>query len=429
MKASHYIVVFLIALTALSCERVASRLSPLASSPDWSRLDPFQETMTRPEFEDLLKTVYSEGGAVPNFISLYPDHAVIKKSPLSSHETYLLRFASSLEYRKIPPHYWRESPLFFPSGEKPLKGLRIALDPGHIGGEWAKLEQRWFQIGNTTPVAEGELTLTVAKLLSARLQSLGAEVQLARSDLRPVSPLRPEGLMDEARRLLKERGVSPILESYQTPDDPRKENSVQWESELLAYLNGEIRERARIVNEMIRPDLTLCLHFDAQRWPDPKKPSLLRHNQFHLLIPGSYTAEELQWEDVRLEMLIKLMNRSHFTEKALAEKLAPVIATLTGQLPGNYPPEAPVKKVDTSGYIWTRHLLANRLYQNPVIFLEPYTMNDEEVFQRIQAGDYAGERIIGGIPRKSLFREYADAVVAGLLGYYSVPPNVLASGK
>jgi len=115
------------------------------------------------------------------------------------------------------------------------------------------------------------------------------------------------------------------------------------------------------------------------------------------------------------------LNRSHFTEIALAQKLASTFENLTGQLPGNYPPEAHVKKLDSAGYIWARHLLVSRLYQSPVIVLEPYTMNDEDVFQRIQVGDYAGERIVGGIPRKSLFREYADGVVAGLLGYYSHP--------
>jgi N-acetylmuramoyl-L-alanine amidase len=421
MKRIPTIALYLIFQILLSCKQESPALSPFASAPDWSRLELFQETVTRQEFEDLLKNVYTEDGSVPNFIEVLPDRAVIRKSPRSSRENFILRFAASPDSKKKAPQYWREDPLFFPSHEKPLKGLKIALDPGHIGGAWAKLEQRWFQIGDSPPIAEGELTLTVAKLLTSRLKSLGAEVYLVRSELKPLTSLKPPSLQDAEPPNRTEARLSATQESDPNPSDQEKKASLQNNRELMAFQNGEIRERARVINESLKPDLILCIHFDAQRWTDPNKPALLHQNQFHLLIPGSFTAQELEWEDVRLEMLVKLLNRSHFTEIALAQKLASAIANLTGQLPGNYPPEAHVKKLDSAGYIWARHLLVSRLYQSPVIVLEPYTMNDEDVFQRIQAGDYAGERIIGGMPRKSLFREYADAVVAGLLGYYSHP--------
>ena len=41
----------------------AQRLSPLASAPDWSKLEAFQETITREEFVELLDHVYAPGGA------------------------------------------------------------------------------------------------------------------------------------------------------------------------------------------------------------------------------------------------------------------------------------------------------------------------------------------------------------------------------
>ena len=41
-------------------------------------------------------------------------------------------------------------------------------------------------------------------------------------------------------------------------------------------------------------------------------------------------------------------------------------------------------------------------------------MNNGEVFQRIQAGDYEGEKEIAGKNRLSIFREYAQAVADGL---------------
>jgi hypothetical protein len=45
----------------------------------------------------------------------------------------------------------------------PLSGLRLVLDPGHIGGVWAEAEGRHFRIGEDDfPVREGELVLEVA---------------------------------------------------------------------------------------------------------------------------------------------------------------------------------------------------------------------------------------------------------------------------
>ena len=46
-------------------------------------------------------------------------------------------------------------------------------------------------------------------------------------------------------------------------------------------------------------------------------------------------------------------------------------------------------------------------------------MNSRFVFARIQAGDYEGKRDFGGVMRKSIYREYADAVAEGILEYYS----------
>ena len=80
-------------------------------------------------------------------------------------------------------------------------------------------------------------------------------------------------------------------------------------------------------------------------------------------------------------------------------------------------------RVSDGEFVWARNLLANRLFECPVIFLEPYRMNNEEVYARVQAGDYEGEREVAGKLRKSIFREYATALVTGLREYYSTARN------
>ena len=77
-----------------------------------------------------------------------------------------------------------------------------------------------------------------------------------------------------------------------------------------------------------------------------------------------------------------------------------------------------VTPVGASGYVYARNLVATRLYQCPVVYFEPYVMNNNDVFARIQAGDYEGTRVINGVERASIYREYADSVVKGLVDYY-----------
>ena len=52
--------------------------------------------------------------------------------------------------------------------------------------------------------------------------------------------------------------------------------------------------------------------------------------------------------------------------------------------------------------------------------------HSNDVFARIQAGDYDGTRNINGVERKSIFREYADSLAQGLVDYYSKARNTTA---
>ena len=181
-------------------------LTPLAPQPDWSRLDAFQETITRKDFVTLLERLYAPAGAWQETIAVQDDMAVITTRP--DGPPFLLRFASSRETARSIPRYWR-SRLQLPPEEpgKPLAGLKIALDPGHIGGYWAKMEKRWFQIGDSPPVTEGDMTLTVAELLAPRLEELGAQVFLTRSKPAPATSLAPDQLENVATESLSERGL------------------------------------------------------------------------------------------------------------------------------------------------------------------------------------------------------------------------------
>ena len=397
-------------LFALLCAvaSAAPNISPLGDVPDWSSLEKYQETMTRAEFENALEQVYCTRGVSADLIAIEEEDArfLIDRE---KGEWFTLRFAPNESSRKTPAAFWHSA--------NSLKGLKIALDPGHLGGRWAQMEERWFQVGDSQPVQEGDMTLLVAKLIAPKLRALGAKVSFVRETTEPVTPKRPDDLKEIAREVLRRAGNSDPRPDYDGPADPEKEHTVRWESELLFYRNSEIRQRAKLVNAQLKPDVVLCLHFDAEAWNDPRHPTLIDHNHLHLLVNGSYLPGELEFNDVRFEMLRRLLSRAHEVEFPLAEKAAVALARRTLLLPYEYTTDN-VTRIGSSGYVYARNLMATRLYQPPVIYYEPYVMNSDEVFWRVQAGDYEGVRSVNGTDRPSIFREYADGVVDGLLDYY-----------
>jgi hypothetical protein len=392
-----------------SSDRTARLLSPLAALPDWSELDRFQETMTRDEFVRLLDQVYTRSRDHESFITVHATHATVTTSSLDPGRVYTIRFA---------PPGTAPAPSPLASGGRALDQLTIAIDPGHIGGQWARTESRWFRIGDSEPVAEGDLNLRVAHLLAGRLREHGARVVLVRSEPRPVTDASPRDLEPLARAQLVRRG-----ELHGGLSPARTAQLIEQESVLLAYRTSEIHARARLVNERIKPDLTICVHFDAAAWKRPGRPSLTDDNHLHAIVHGSYTADELVYEDMRFHLLHKLLSRDHEVELALTRSVVQSMALAMELPPEDSPESAQARRMSDDGYIWARNLLANRLYRGPVLYLEPYVMNNRDVFARIQAGDYPGLRHIAGKRRPSIFREYADAVTRGLVEHAGHAPK------
>jgi N-acetylmuramoyl-L-alanine amidase len=381
-------------------------LATLTAPADWSALNAFQGSMRRSDFEALLTTTFTTGNAWRDLIRIDDQEARIHTGLPAPADIFHLAFATAGHAAPAPAsRQWRgagELPPA-PSG-KPLAGLRVAIDPGHLGGAWASLEQRRLMVGTNPPICEGDLTLRVAKLLKPRLEALGAAVTLVRDTSQPLTPLRPADLL-------------PVVSSLAPAEAA---TSPQKLAERLFYRTAEIHARAQFVNHTLKPDLVLCLHFNAEAWGDPHKPRMVERSHLHLLLNGAYSDAEVALPDQRCALLNKLLQRSHDEEVRVGTSVAAALAAATGLPPFQYAPDASnARPVPNQPYLWNRNLLANRLYQCPVIFTEPYVMNCATDYARLLAGDYKGLRQIAGVARPSIFREYADAIAHGLARHYA----------
>ncbi len=397
-------------------------LARLGTVPDWSGLDPHQGTITREEFVHLLRHCYTRGPAeTEGLIRIEGDRALILKQ--SNHPEagwYDLRFKNGAPLPSGTARYWRppvETHDLPPNSSKPLAGLRIAIDPGHIGGKWVTWDDRHFKLGgpDTLEVREGEMTLIVAKLLKRDLGLLGAEVFLTRESNHPVTRERPETLRDEARAYLLRRGQIPT------------EKRITDTAKVMFAISSEIRARGDLINDSIQPDLALCLHFDASPWPGGR-PAFRSPNHLHLLVNGCYAKAEIAEDDTRFEMVLRILQRIYHEEIRLADTVSRTLQRET-RLPAASYDGIQGKSVNGNEYVWARNLLANRVFLCPVLFFEPFCMNHRETHARVQEGAYAGLREINGVYRKNIYQEYADGVTAGLVRYYRQQRRQTAPGE
>lgn len=396
-----------------------SRISPLGPTPDWSKLEAFAGSMTRSEFEKLWKELYSEAGSLPPPFEITPE-ALVVPTGQERRPTLKLPFRAENDPGSSAPvsSSWRRARQLAPRQGRPLlSDLHIAIDPGHIGGSWAMMEERFLSFQSGESIREGDMSLLTAQVLKERLTALGAIVSLVRENPEPVTKSRPVDFERDARQVLAESGFPDPKPTYQGVDGDAKLLTVQWQSEKYFYRISEIRARGERVNAQIKPDLVLCLHFNAESWGDATAPQFSPQNHLHVLVNGCYSNAELLQQDVRFEALQRLLSRVHEEELPLASSVAESMARHTS-LPAYVYTTPNARRPGSNPYVYARNLLANRIYQCPVIYLEPYVMNHEETYRRLLAGHYLGRTLIGGRLVTSAIEDYVRGVVDGLVGYY-----------
>lgn len=176
----------------------------------------------------------------------------------------------------------------------PLTGLRIAIDPGHMGDDfWDSQTGKFISIQrrvrdrngrvrtvNLGRVSEGQLTLWTALLAANELRALGAEVMLTRAQLGPVSSLDHQTFdwIPLRNRYFHESFDGWMTGLYQISDSELRQRLSRYEevqkmfprsAEEELKLRRELFHKTEDLDARVRkidqfnPHLTLDIHFDA----------------------------------------------------------------------------------------------------------------------------------------------------------------------
>ena len=402
---------FLVALILVSAGlRVVGEeavlFSPVSEPPEWRLLDPGQGRVTREELERRLRGTFDPSGALLPFLLWDERGVTVFRDQARTRPLYRLTLAAPGTPEEI------SAPILGGGdSSRPLAGKVICLDPGHIGGDWADIEERTFRIGNDAPVVEGELNLRTCRSLAALLEKAGAKVVWTHDGFEPTTPLRPSDLYPEAISYLLQGSLGARLPRYSV------NRLIRWNAELLFYRSAEIQARARRVNEELRPDLTLCVHYNAAPWPGGRM-RLTSANRLVIFSHGSYTAEELAFDDQKFQLLRKLLENSTPVELGVGAAIGEQFRKRWGFRAENYDGSGYAHASGASPYVWHRNLIANRMFDGPVVFVEGPYMNDREIYRWIQAGEYEGTQVFAGKSRGNVFREYAEQVADGVISYF-----------
>lgn len=336
----------------------------------------YQFKYTKDEIAFKIKHFLQKSDEIEDYFLLTDDAFYLfanHKNKLNNHPEFTLKLASTPQKDPNPllPHA--------------LKDYRIAIDPGHLGGDFGILEQRYVKMINTKPAEakqtiffkEGTLALMTALLLKQWLEEEGAHVLLTKEN-------EGEAVFDQ---LFFEWLA---IEGYKYAPRPIKGLQIQPTlSQLFShyYNRLDLQARAKKINAF-HPHLTLIIHYNAHGGRDPITQENFpeNHNYNMVFIGGSFCKGELATQESRKEFLRLLVTDDLVQSLRLSEY---VIQQLTQQL--NVEPVQPQDPVPyltsvskrLGNGIYARNLFLTRMVHGALCYGESLCQDHREESVRL----------------------------------------------
>ena len=364
---------------------------------DFTDFDAYQFSFTKEEISYKIKTYLEKDSQICNFYKLTEKALYI--GDLASHKIdYILYFNNNDEQkeRNVKINY------------KNLKGAKIAIDPGHFGGDYAKLEQRYVKIPKKetktgTPIIfdEGTLTYLTALELKNLLEAKGAIVFLTREKI----------------------GKGAIKKDF---FEWLRENPNLWASTKVLpklfreYYNREdLICRAEKINEF-NPDITVIIHYNAHLTKEEKqrKVFVTKTNYNLAFIPAAFCSGELNNPKDRYEFLRLLLTDNIEKSLKLSQCLVNQFVKKLKVPLINDDEKVSYKKacLKQEEGIYSRNLALTRLIHSPLCYGETLIQNNEyEIYKLTENNDK-----IGNISCSSRIKEVANAYFIGIEQYFKL---------
>jgi N-acetylmuramoyl-L-alanine amidase len=311
-----------------------------------------------------------------------------------------------------------------PGAEKKLEGIRIALDPGHIAGDFetGKVEQKFleFRANDTTglkeevKITEGILTWQTAMILKDQLEKQGAKVFVTRKEQDFTSfgmsyddwlSTRKKTVLDSLKTALKITAAE--HKKFMRADKEK----FFWDF----FRDHELANRIRIINEF-NPDITAIIHYNVdEKNTDWLKPGTKNYSM--CFIGGGMTADNFKRTAHKINFL-RLLLTDDYPE---SEKLSGlVVQEFSKQLDIPIATKKDATYLDencnasgTDG-VFCRNLALCRAITSPLVYGECLYQDNIEECQRLSKCD----KEVCGIKTNSRVQQVANCYATAILKYF-----------
>jgi N-acetylmuramoyl-L-alanine amidase len=375
-------------------------VSARAADPDFSD---YKHLESKVSFETVAERakLLVKTPAVEQYFRITPEEITFYASPADkAQDRAEFRFALGKE----------ESPLKEPKPQT-LVGRTIALDPGHFGGAYAKLEARYIDMKDfPATFNEGDLALEIAQKLKTRLEARGAKVILSRQESgRGALRLTFEEWMATPEW---SEDLDTLLAKI--PDDETRQAAKAWwgtvpkETFFFLYNNRDLKARADLINAE-HPDLTVCLHLNAAAGRENGK-NLSATENYHMLFTAGSFMETTQFAGLdakkkrvtvlvneasdrrsRVEMLRLLVTPDLSDSIAVSKSFVQAMAKNLPRVPAAKGDEKSASYLRTSCLptpvpgVFARNLVTTRLVHGRILYAESLCQDYPEVARDIRA--------------------------------------------
>lgn len=327
------------------------------------------------------------------------------------------------------------SPLYAPFRVLPLTGIKILIDPGHIGGDqWDTLTGKFVQI-NKQKVSEGDLNLWTSVLLAQELEALGAEIKLTRDSQAPVSkidldtydltPYQNEslynGLDDWISQYLHLNSKDLVTA---VKKDPKYQSLYSPRARTDFFISTiDLQARADQIREF-KPDITINIHYDASE--NFKLQN--KYDDVEAYVPGSFRLNETGSRKSRAFALTHLLSIQQWQESVtLAGRVTQAMSKELG-IPLLDAPQF-LTSIKVKDGVYARNLfLTRRTVNGLIVYLECLHYDHVNEFKQLATKNKTG--VYRGLSFK--YPSRVDTVVRGikngLLSYFGAtgfnPPGI-----
>lgn len=323
----------------------------------------------------------------------------------------------------------RENP-----SDRPLRGLRIALDPGHMGGDfWDRRTGKYIVDPRGRRLSEGVMALQTALLLEQKWTALGAEVLLTRRDLVPVTPVRfrdfspadyGDGKLREAAHdrwflaLLNTAEPGPSLLSAFTRSSLRQALYSEGRRDQYFILDIDLNARSQMIRDF-NPDIALVIHFDTGDVPGHSTAINYEAGVFSSVkayVTGAVSLDELATREDRKYFALHALDSDSWNASLNLGRN--IVHSMSSQLHLPFGQYGGGQAVHVEPGIFARNLEVSRKIPHAAVsYLECLHYNDAHEFDRLIAFNHTlriGETDYGYSDR---LVAVAESINQGVLGF------------